>query len=98
MNELQQLGLFEYRKNRTGFTADKIQKRRESKKQQIEAFFGANLGKKFSSRWLHGQWGSALRTRISDINLDPAAKITIHNEVGWEDNVGETSLYWSALR
>jgi hypothetical protein len=76
------------------FTAQRVQQRRDSKRAQIEAFFGDNIGLKFSSNYLHGRWGSAVRSRISDINRDQFSSILIVNET--DENDG--SVYWAVTR
>jgi hypothetical protein len=76
------------------FTAARIQQRRDSKRAQIEAFFGDNIGLKFTSNYLHGRWGSAVRSRISDINRDQFSSILIVNET--DENDG--SVYWAVTR
>lgn len=78
---------------------DQVQKSRETVKDKIQAFFEANLGKKFSSKWLHGQWGSSFRTRVSDINLDKFGPIFIKNAVTWNEiSQREESMYWAVTR
>jgi hypothetical protein len=72
---------------------------RKNKKQIIEEFFTANLGIKFASSEMHAKFGSAFRTRVSDINREGFALVTIHNECKWDDaSQAEISVYWSALR
>lgn len=72
---------------------------RLSKKELIAGFFYANLGHRYDSAWLHLKFGTAVRTRISEINRDPKALITIRNEGVWDANRRqETSDYWSELR
>jgi hypothetical protein len=72
---------------------------RNSKRAKIEAFFLANLGRRFSSPSLHIEWGSSFRARVSEINLDPAAPITIKNQFFYDQEAGaEVSFYWAELR
>jgi hypothetical protein len=59
--------------------------------------FAQNLGKRHGSRNLHGMFGSSFRSRVSDINLDPASPIRIFNETVSRDD-GETSVYWAEAR
>lgn len=70
---------------------------RQTKKQQIEQFFAASLGTRFASPELHAKFGSAVRTRISDINRHQSSTITIHNVSRW-DGTAEISQYWAELR
>jgi hypothetical protein len=80
------------------FTAQRIRQRRDSKRAQIEAFFGDNIGIRISSRKLHGRWGSAVRTRISNINDDEFSSIRILNEVIPQRDGSESSWYWAILK
>jgi hypothetical protein len=76
------------------FSSGKVQQRRDSKRAQIEAFFGDNIGLKFSSNYCHTRWGSAFRSRVSDINRDQFSSILIVNET--DENDG--SVYWAVTR
>ena len=81
------------------FTANKVRRHREGKRQQIEAFFRANLFHRFSSMKLHGMFGSAVRSRISEINRDESCSIRILNECCWDqEEKAEVSTYWSERR
>lgn len=80
------------------FTSQRVQQRRDSKKAQIEAFFSDNLGTKFPSRYLHSLWGSAVRTRISNINDDEFSGIRILNEVLPKYDGTERSWYWAVKK
>lgn len=69
---------------------------RQTKKQQIEQFFAAHLGIRFASPELHAKFGSAFRTRVSDINKDAFSAVIIHNECKWDEAAqAEISMYWS---
>jgi hypothetical protein len=72
-------------------TAEQI---RRSKRQLIEEFFTLNLGKCFPSAEMHAKFGSAFRTRVSEINRDPHSKIQIVNETSSTDR----SVYWAKRR
>jgi hypothetical protein len=80
------------------FSAGKVQQRRDSKRAQIEAFFGDNIGICFSSNYLHGRWGSAVRTRISEINRDKFSAITINNDTVIDADGAEISAYVAVAR
>ena len=67
---------------------------RMSKRERIERMFTNSIGQKFSSAFLHEEYGTAARSRISEINRDPASSIRIKNRV-WLDNGKECSEYWS---
>lgn len=67
---------------------------RTTKKERIYALFCENVGRKFNSAYLHATFGSAFRSRVSDINNDPASVIRIVNRVNTKDD-GEVSVYWS---
>jgi hypothetical protein len=72
---------------------------RKSKKAQIEEFFMANLGTRIASPELHTKFGSAVRTRISDINLDPNSDINIANFWHFDPATQtEVSVYVAGLR
>jgi len=72
---------------------------RARKRAEVEDFFSAHLGQKFSSYDLHVRYGPGVRSRISEINNDPAGVITIRNEAFYDHNIGqEVSGYWSELR
>jgi hypothetical protein len=72
---------------------------RGRKRAEVEDFLAAHLGQKFSSYALHVRFGPGVRSRISEINSDPAAAITVHNETFFDESVGEeVSGYWAELR
>lgn len=72
---------------------------RETKKAKIQAFFEENLGQKFNSQWLHGEFGSSFRTRVSDINADEFCRIVIRNEYVYDPKLkAEISKYWAELK
>jgi hypothetical protein len=72
---------------------------RKSKKAQIEEFFSANVGTRLASPELHAKFGSAVRTRISDINLDPNSVINIVNFWHFDPATQtEVSVYVAGLR
>lgn len=72
--------------------------RRKSKKAQIRDHFAENLGRRYSSAEMHARWGSAFRTRVSDINRDPFEGIRIMNEVTTSTGGEERSVYWGVRR
>lgn len=67
---------------------------RTTKKERIYALFSENIGRKFNSAYLHATFGSAFRSRVSDINNDPASAIRIVNKTNIKDD-GEVSVYWA---
>lgn len=67
---------------------------RESKKGSIVSFFVAHLGEDFRSSWLHGEFGSAFRTRVSELNGDASCPIVIRNRTDENDE----SVYWAVPR
>lgn len=72
---------------------------RRTIRQEIYNFFEANVGKKFSSKYLHGQFGSAFRSRVSDINTDKASQIVIKNECVFDAKADkEISSYWAEAK
>ena len=72
--------------------------RRATKRDEIERFFVANLGTRLSTYELHARFGSAFRSRVSEINRSHHSPITIHNEVHPQKNGAEHSVYWSTRR
>jgi hypothetical protein len=75
-----------------------VLKHRENKRLQIAAFFSENLGRRFSSRILHNTFGSSLRTRISEINLNEyeVTDLVIKNVTTFEGS-REVSIYWAEI-
>jgi hypothetical protein len=71
---------------------------RLTKRQAIERFFAEHLGRKFSSAILHAHYGSSFRTRVSEINRDPAASVSISNAISANADGTEESMYWADLR
>lgn len=72
---------------------------RGRKRIEVEDFFSQHLGQRFSSHWLHWKFGSGIRARISEINNDPAAAITIRNECFFDQEAdAEVSGYVAELR
>ena len=72
-------------------------KLRATKRQQIEAWFAEHPGLRLSTWDCHARWGTAFRTRASEINRDSKATVTIHNHTGRIGNV-EESYYWGTKR
>ena len=71
---------------------------RSRKRVEVEEFFLAHIGEYFSSYWLHVRFGQGVRSRISDINNDPAATITIRNTTFVDKEAGqEVSGYVAEL-
>lgn len=75
---------------------------RQSRRAAIEEFFRAHLRVEFSSATLHDRFGSAFRTRASEINRDPRSTIRIFNRAavgrGQNGQPCEVSIYWAELR
>ena len=72
-------------------------KLRQTKRQQIEAWFAEHPGIRLSTRDCHARWGTAFRTRVSEINRSQFASVTIHNHTGRVGNI-EESYYWGTTR
>jgi hypothetical protein len=74
-------------------------RKRQRKKVAVEQFFTANLGISFSTYELHAKFGTAFRTRASEINRDPSSMITIKNK-RWFDEASQAELssYCAELR
>jgi hypothetical protein len=72
---------------------------RESKRGRISELFSNNIGKRFSSPWLHAEFGSSFRARVSEINLDVTSNIVIRNQNFYDRELdAEVSSYWAELR
>lgn len=65
----------------------------KNKRLAMLTMFVANLGTKFRTDYLHRLYGTSTRTRISEINRDPASPITILNHTE-----GDASCYWAVPR
>ena len=72
-------------------------KARESKKDRIQRMFENNVGQRFSTSWLHLEFGVSFRTRVSEINNDKHSPITIKNHT-WFENGKECSEYYSEVK
>ena len=79
------------------FSQDRVQQHRDGKRAQIERYFAEHLGELVSSRAAHMKWGSAFRTRVSEINRQKDGEIFINNQVKWAEGL-EQSVYWGSLR
>ena len=75
-----------------------VRQRRATKRDQIERFFLDHLGVRFSTYRLHAIFGSAFRSRVSEINRSDDSPITIQNEVDPQSDGAEHSVYWSTRR
>jgi len=78
------------------------QEARRSRRVQILEFFLARLGERFGTAELQSHFGSAFRTRVSELNRDLLCPIRILNEsTAARDERGEPcerSVYWAELR
>ena len=72
-------------------------KLRSSKRAAIAEWFAEHPGFHLSTGECHAKWGTAFRTRASEINRDSKATVTIHNHTGRIGNV-EESYYWGTKR
>lgn len=70
---------------------------RSRKRREIVEFFLANLGVKFGTSMLHDRFGTAFRSRKSEINRDEACPIVI-KQTGKVQGDKEISHYWSERR
>ena len=66
---------------------------RETKRDKIVRFFSENLGKTYGTMFLHDLFGTAFRSRVSEINRW-SYPIAIKNKTEIV-NGKETSVYWS---
>ena len=69
---------------------------RKTIRQRILDFFADNLGQEYKSNYLHEVFGSAFRTRASEINRDTGSPIVVRNRVTRNIDV-EHSVYWAEL-
>jgi len=81
----------------TGAQGTRRAELRQNRRCEILNYFAARLGQHISSAELHRLFGSAFRTRVSEINRDPGAALQISNETGTGVG-GEISLYWAEPR
>ena len=67
-----------------------------NKKDKLSRFFEANLGRKFSTRYLRDIFGDSVAARISAINQDEQAEVTILQRPA--DESEGRSFYWAVER
>ncbi|PSH03363.1 MAG: hypothetical protein CXZ00_12425 [Acidobacteria bacterium] len=72
--------------------------KRISKREQIERFFAERLGQKILSTDLHARFGSAVRTRISELNRSNSCQLVISNKVTILPGGVEESTYVAEVR
>ena len=70
---------------------------RITKRDAIAAFFEENLNQRFRTSELHNKFGTAFRSRVSDINRSPKYHIRICNRTLSKDEA-ERSEYWAVER
>ena len=76
-----------------------VHQHRASKRGEIEQLFASNIGVRFCSADMHLRFGTAFRSRVSEINRCAIAAIVIHNEVTHNEADGsERSVYWAELK
>jgi hypothetical protein len=80
------------------YTQMRIFENRNSDRARIDAFFCDNIGIKFSSKFLHDRFGSAFRSRKSEINRDPFSSITIERECDITKKGQERWVFWAVAR
>jgi hypothetical protein len=68
---------------------------RESRRDRIVAFFCAHVGERFPTDYLHGQFGPAFRSRVSEMNRDPECSIRVFNYTARRADGTELSCYWA---
>jgi len=68
---------------------------RESKRDQIRAFFSEHMGERFPTIDMHIKFGSAFRSRTSEINNDRNCAIVIRNYTQRLPDGREISCYWA---
>jgi hypothetical protein len=72
-----------------------VHQRRATKRELVEQFFATNVGVRFASVEMHVRFGTAFRTRVSEINRNAGAAIVIRNLVQYDDAGHEISRYWA---
>lgn len=80
------------------FTSQKVLQQRENKAALVEKFFWERIGKEFSSYEMHGTFGSAFRSRVSDVNKDETSRVTIRNKINPQASGAEHSVYYAERR
>jgi hypothetical protein len=72
---------------------------RSRKRAGLEDFFAQHIGESINSYRIHAMFGSGCGARISEINLDPSAAITIENFLHFDPEAAtEISHYRAELR
>jgi hypothetical protein len=66
---------------------------RRGRRDQIVAFFRCNISKSYQSDYLHSRFGSAFRSRVSEMNNDPNCAIRIFNHTERLADGAESSCY-----
>lgn len=72
--------------------------KRRTKREEILDYFAARVGERIASAVLHQRFGTSFRTRVSEINRDDAAPLTISNRTAREKDGSEFSVYWATPR
>lgn len=67
---------------------------RLSKKSRIKSFFANHMEERFSTEELHKMFGTAFRSRVSEINREPECLFIIRNQ-SWVSGGREHSEYWA---
>ncbi len=68
---------------------------RESRRDQVLNFFLAHMGWRFPTSDMHIRFGSAFRSRTSELNRDPGCPIVICNHTERSPDAQEVSFYWA---
>lgn len=74
-----------------------VYRKRKTKREQIIDLFSAHLGVEMATSAMHAKFGSAFRTRVSEINRSKHP-ILIRNRVTRTSEGEEHSVYWSEVR
>ncbi len=72
-----------------------LSRQRATRRDAILSYFCAHVGESFPTGELHGQFGSAFRTRVSEMNNDPSCAIRIFNRTERLADGTESSFYWA---
>lgn len=78
--------------------AASVRHRRRSKREEIQEFFAKRIGSPVASAHIHQVFGSAARTRISELNRSSDCPIFIRNRVSILGDGTEASAYTAEVR
>jgi hypothetical protein len=72
-----------------------LSRQRATRRDAILSYFCAHVGERFPTADMHFRFGSAFRSRCSELNRSETSPITIHNHVERLPDGTESSCYWA---